>query len=150
MVAIFRLSLDDDLPDPAEIDELGNVRGTEIGLQGLVDIRNRDTEELRASAVEIEIELLLRRREGRGDAGQGLVLAGLGNKILGYLVQLLRAAAAHALNVEFKTAGGAQARDRWWIQRENNALLDASQFFTHIGNYGKSRLTLLLALLVWF
>ncbi len=137
-ITVFRLGLYDHLPDPAEIDKLGYVGGTHIGLQGIVDIGNMDAENFSAASIEVKIKLLLRRRERRGHTRQLRTLLRFGDEFFRQIFQILRIAASHALNVELESTRGAQPGNRRGGHRHDNSFLDRGETAAKVFNNRES------------
>ena len=110
--AVGGVGLEDDVPHPAVLVELADRDRAELGLQGAVDILDRNPEKHRLRAVDFGPQLLRGGAEGRVQAAELGPLSGLGEKLLRDLVEPLRISGPLVLDPELEAARGADAGNR--------------------------------------
>ncbi len=125
--AVGGLRLHLHLPGAAEQIHVVDEVAAERGLQRLEDVLERDAEDLRLVAVDIEIDRRIGRRERAEHAAQLRVLVGRHHQPAQHLRQLLGIAAAQVLQHVGEAAAGAEADDRRRRQRHDRAALDLAE-----------------------
>ena len=125
---VLRVRLGLDAIDPAEFEEVVDVEVAEIGLQGVEDVGDGNSQRLGSLPVDVRVEPRRADAKVGADRPDGRVLPGLREELLDDGRELLEVASARVLHLHGEAAGGAQAPDRRGVEGEDKRLRDLQKF----------------------